>query len=74
MTDLELQTEPIETLIKERDYYKGRYDRAKANEEKGQLLWSKGSEHNAEMYFLKYNVQRLNEAIEAREGQNEKNA
>ena len=51
--------------IKEKyDFYKRRYERALNNEKEGVYLWSKMSEHNAEMYYLKYNMEDYKKMLE----------
>ena len=47
-------------------WWKGRYSRAKFNEDVGVYLWSKMSEHNAEMHYLKTSYYEAKEEMNIR--------
>lgn len=55
-----------EEVRKEHRWWKGRYSRAKFNEDVGVYLWSKMSEHNAEMHYLKTSYYEAKEEMNIR--------
>lgn len=54
----------LEEIKRNYEFYKKRLERAEENAAKGVYLWSKMSEHNAEMHFLKYEVETLKKQLE----------